>query len=270
MMNGKNVLVGIMALALFSCHEQRTVTAPPPNTDHGLALSQQSVDAVIYQNASAEVYRLYQQGYELARIRLDRNLERPHTLPPAVIVDIDETVLDNSPFQVTGVKNAHTYQQAEWTAWCKMARAKALPGAVGFLKYAAERGCAVFYISNRNEEEKAATIQNLKNEGFPSVDDAHVLVMEGTSDKTARRAVVSRNHYVALLCGDQLTDLDQSFKDRSVGDGKPHVDALADTLANYFILLPNPMYGTWLDAISGKKDEEKAGNKARWVNEHAY
>ncbi|MFT3884103.1 MAG: 5'-nucleotidase, lipoprotein e(P4) family [Flavobacteriales bacterium] len=267
----KHLFLAVGALALVACHEQRAVTMPSaPAADAGRTLSQQSVDAVIYQNASAEVYRLYQQGYELARIRLDQNLQRPHTLPPAVIVDIDETVLDNSPYQVTGVKNAHTYQPAEWTAWCNKARAKALPGAVEFLKYAAGRGCAVFYISNRSVEEKAVTIRNLFQEGFPSVDEAHVMVMEGTSDKTARRAAVSKDHYVALLCGDQLTDFDQSLKDRTVSDGKPRVDAMADTLQHYFILLPNPMYGSWLDAISGKKDEEKPGNKARWVNEHAY
>ncbi|MBS1583473.1 MAG: 5'-nucleotidase, lipoprotein e(P4) family [Bacteroidetes bacterium] len=259
------LLVGVGMLA--ACHEQRPIAAVPAP---GVVLTQQSVDAVIYQRASAEVHRLYQQGYELARLRLDRNLDRPHALPPAVIVDIDETVLDNSPYQVTAVKNAHTYDPAEWTAWCRMARAKALPGAVEFLTYAASQGCAVFYITNRSAEEKAATVQNLRSEGFPSVDDAHVLVMEGTSDKTARRAAVSKEHYVALLCGDQLTDFDQSLKDRTVGDGKPRVDAMADTLANYFVLLPNPMYGVWLDGITGRNEAEKAGNKARWITGNAY
>lgn len=265
---GRLIWMGMACLALVAC--RRSMSAPVGDTTVARMLTQQSVDAVIYQNASAEAYRLYQQGYELARLRLDQNLQRPHTLPPAVIVDIDETVLDNSPFQITAVKEGRTYDQAAWTAWCRMARAKALPGSVDFLVYANGKGCEVFYITNRNADERAATISNLHSNGFPSVDEAHVLVMDGSSDKTARRAAVSATHYVALLCGDQLTDFDQSLKDRTTGDGKPHVDAMSDTLRNYFVLLPNPMYGVWMDGVAGKKDEDKVSNKARWIEHNAY
>lgn len=233
-------------------------------------LSQQNADAAIYQNSSAEVKRLYEQCYELARLRLDANLARPHTLPAAVIVDIDETVLDNSPFQITNIARGRTYSQTEWTAWTRMARAQALPGAVAFLKYVETHGCEVFYISNRSNEEKAATMQNLQAQGFPMANDAHVLCMEGTSDKTERRAQVARDHYIALLAGDQLRDFDERFKDRSQDHGRGTVDAMHDTLSNYFILLPNPMYGTWLDGVSGRTDSLKLGAKARFFNEQAY
>lgn len=263
-------LLALIALSVAACR----TTAPAIRTaavpDAKARLAQQNVDAVIYQNSSAEVYRLYQQGYELARIRLDANLARPHALPPAVIVDIDETVLDNSPSNAQDAVNGHPFSPAAWKKWTALARAQALPGAVDFLNYAVGKGCAVYYISNREMDEKAATVRNLRAAGFPMADTVHVLPMADTSDKTARKAIVAKDHYIALLVGDQLTDFDQSFHDRSVGYGKPHVDALRDTLERYFIMLPNPMYGTWLNAVGGKGDSLKLINKERFLKAHGY
>ncbi len=263
-------LLALIALSVAACR----TTAPAMQTDAATSphavLAQQNVDAVIYQNASAEVYRLYQQGYELARIRLDANLARPHTLPPAVIVDIDETVLDNSPSNAEDAAQGRTWSPAHGKQWTALARAKALPGAVDFLNYAVAKGCAVFYISNRETDEEAATVRNLAALGFPMADSIHVVPMEGSSDKTARRAAVAKDHYIALLVGDQLTDFDERFKDRSIGNGKPQVDALRDTLERYFIMLPNAMYGAWLNAVAGRPDSLKAGNKMRFLKEHGY
>ncbi|MBZ0206765.1 MAG: 5'-nucleotidase, lipoprotein e(P4) family [Flavobacteriales bacterium] len=268
-------LIGLLIVLATSCHPvSRTVSPPvaaaPAVPDVIGQLSQQNVDGVIYQNSSAEVHRLYQQGYELARIRLDANLERPHTLPPAVIVDIDETVLDNSPSNAEDAANGRTFSPAEWKKWTALAKAKALPGAVDFLNYAVSRGCAIFYISNREMDEKDATVRNLASEGFPMADAAHVMPMGDTSDKTERRAEVAKKHYIALLVGDQLTDFDQSLKDRSDQFGKARVDAMRDTLDRYFIMLPNAMYGAWLNAVSGSPDSVKLGNKERFLNEHGY
>lgn len=268
-------LIGLGLVLLASCHPvARTTTLPPPPPtvvlDAPARLAHQNVDATIYQNMSAEVHRLFQQGYELASIRLDANLARPHALPPAVIVDIDETVLDNSPYQVTNAANGLTYTPKSWKEWTAKAEAKAFPGAVEFLNNAARKGCTIFYISNREIDETAATIKNLVAEGFPMADSAHVMLMDGTSDKTVRRAVVAKTHYIALLAGDQLTDFDQSYKDRSVGDGKPYVDANRDTLERYFIMLPNSMYGVWLDAVSGRPLDGKPDNKERILKKNAY
>lgn len=268
-------LLGLGLVLLASCHpvSQTTSTSLPPAplaVNVSAQLAQQGVDGTVYQNASAEVHRLYQQGYELARIRLDANLARPHPLPPAVIVDIDETVLDNSPYQAANSAKGLTYSPKTWKEWTALAKAKAFPGAVEFLNYAVSKGCAVFYISNREKDEEDATVRNLVSEGFPMADAAHVVPMVGTSDKTARRAEVAKTHSILLLVGDQLTDLDESFKDRSVGEGKPHVDAMRDSLERYFIMLPNSMYGVWLNAVSGKPDSAKAGNKERYLKAKGY
>ncbi len=266
--------------ALLACSGQRpvaqvppppVVVVPPPTRTVPAVLAEQSLDAVIYHNASAETHRLFEQGYELARFRLDQNLAVPHDLPPAVIVDVDETVLDNSPYQVMCAARGLAFDQATWTAWCEQARAKALPGAVDFLQYARDRGCTVYYITNRNEQEKAATVRNLASEGFPFADADHVMVMGASSDKTERRAKVAADHYIVLLVGDQLTDMDQRFKQRTPGDRElVRTSGLQDSLSRYFVLLPNPMYGTWMDVVAGRVDSLRAVNKQSFLRERSY
>jgi len=263
------------SLFLSACRSTQPVADLPPSPrpvypDWQHRMAQQNADAVIYQHTSAEIFRLYEQCYELARLRLDANLQRPHTLPAAVIVDIDETVLDNSPYQIKNTALGRTYTPANWNEWALMGSAKPLPGALEFLRYAVEKGCEIYYISNRSLSEKNATIKNLFELRFPNADDEHVLCMDTESDKTKRRARVSERHYIALLVGDQLRDFHDDFKDRSNDHGRDRVVAMRDTLRDWFIMLPNPMYGTWLDAVSGKTDSLKPGKKAEFFERNTY
>ncbi len=271
-------LILFVAGALAACTAPRTTTATASQRDWSRELSQHGTDAVLWQNAGAEAYRCYQQGYELAEMKLDANLEgiaeEKDVVPaaefdarqPAVIVDVDETVLDNSPFEVEGIAQGLTYTPARWKEWTKRASAGALPGSVDFLKYAADKGCAVYYITNRDADEKQWTIDNLVRAGFPMADAEHVMTREDSSDKTARRGRVATKHRVVLLVGDQLTDFDERLKDRTTDRGRASVDAMADTLMQYFVLLPNPMYGVWRDAISGSGKGVTDSSKVEGVN----
>jgi 5'-nucleotidase (lipoprotein e(P4) family) len=268
--------VAVAMVLLLGCRHARPLPAEPapaaqaptPVVDDAAQLTTMGADAVLWQHASAEYHRIAQQGYELARLRLAQNLRNTDGRPAAVIVDIDETVLDNSPYQVQAVALGRPFDQDSWSAWTNTASAKATPGALGFLKHAHEEGCAIFYITNRDVRERAATLKNLQDLGFPDADEAHLLLMEGTSDKTERRARVASTHRIVLLVGDQLRDFDERFKDRTVDHGRPLVDAMADTLSRYFILLPNPMYGTYRDAIQGKgTDAEKHSRMKAWFQQ---
>ena len=270
-MSTRNSIVLLGIIGLVACSTRRPeASAPASGNDIGRALSQQNVDAVIYQHSSAEVYRLYQQCFELAHLRLLQNLDRPHDKPPAVVVDIDETVLDNSPFQMTNVAQGRTYTPKNWSDWTARAEAKATPGSVEFLNDAARKGCQIFYITNRSAAEQAATIRNLRALSFPTVDEKHVLCMDGNdTDKTKRREQVRTKWFIALLVGDQLRDYDERFKDRAMDNGRPMVDAMRDSLSTWFIMLPNPMYGTWLDAVSGKTDSVKVSRKSAWFDKES-
>src|SRR5207253_7407523 len=109
--------------------------------------------ATLWYQTSGEARALYLQGYNIARLMLDRNLRSRSRdrRRRAVIVDIDETILDNSRFQGEEIKRRMPYSGAAWTDWCKREEATALPGSLNFLKYAASRGVTVFYITNRNQ-----------------------------------------------------------------------------------------------------------------------
>lgn len=255
---------------LMACSSSKPSAQAP---GHEALLAQQGADAVLWQNASAEAYWMYRQAYQHAYLKLESNLAQAGGAGPfAVIVDIDETVLDNSPYQVEAIKQGRTFNQSTWREWTDKAEAKASPGAVEFLRFAAQQAkCEVFYITNRDIREKASTLNNLQDLGFPDADEMHLLLMDGNSDKTDRRARVRATHQVLLLVGDQLRDFDERFKDRSANNGKKVVDALADSLARYFVLLPNPMYGTWRDAIHGKgTDAEKHARMKAWFEINGY
>lgn len=256
-------------LALIACRSTQPAIAPAEIT----ALSQQGADGVLWQSTSAEAYWLYRQSYAHAYMKLEANLAGIGGKGPfAVIVDIDETVLDNSPYQVNAIRRNRTFDQTDWKEWTDKAEAKASAGALEFLKHVAgSAGCEVFYITNRDIREQASTLKNLNDLGFPDADEAHLLLMDGTSDKTERRARVRATHHVVLLVGDQLRDFDERFKDRSANYGKDVVDAMADSLSRYFILLPNPMYGTWRDAVQGKgTDAEKLARMKAWFAINGY
>ena len=279
----KTISVSLTVLLLVACRTSAPSVADGSGTSATSTLSTQGADAVLWQNTSAEAYWMYRQGYAYATEKLETMLttieEEKQMVdstewdrrPLAVIVDIDETVLDNSPYQITAVKNGKTFDPADWKAWTDKASAKASPGARDFLLAARDGGCEVFYITNRDQSERASTLKNLQEVGFPNADDIHLLLMDGTSDKTARRAQVRSTHHVLLFVGDQLRDFDERFKDRSVYNGKNVVDAMADSLSQHFILLPNPMYGTYRDAIQGKgTDAEKLARMKAWFDAHGY
>jgi 5'-nucleotidase (lipoprotein e(P4) family) len=275
----RDLLLLVPLTALVACSGPRPTASSTPAADPTRELALMGSDAVLWQNASAEAYWIYEQAYEQAATKLMWNIvelaatygEGQPRKPMAVIVDIDETVLDNSPYQVEAIEHGRTFDPQDWRAWTDKAIARPSPGALEFLLHAHQASCEVFYITNRETAERASTLKNLIAHGFPNADEAHLLLMDGTSDKTERRARVRATHDVVLLVGDQLRDFDERFKDRSVNSGKATVDALADSLSKYFILLPNPMYGTYRDAVQGKGTEaEKHARMKEWFQRNGH
>lgn len=204
--------------------------------------------ATLWYQQSAECRALYYQAYELARLRLDKALEISSKEKNAVVVDIDETVLDNSPYQAWCILNGKNYPEG-WAEWTSKAEAKALPGAVEFLNYAASKGVEVFYITNRKKKEMEATIKNLQKEGFPMADTLHVLPRTDVSNKESRRQKVAQNHKIVLLAGDNLNDFAEFWEKQSPSVRQAIADSLKTEFGRQFIILPNPMYGDWENAL---------------------
>jgi 5'-nucleotidase (lipoprotein e(P4) family) len=239
------------------------------------AASAQQIDnehqagGILWTQTSGEWRALSYQAFALARMSLDRDLRanRRSRMKRAVIVDVDETVLDNSPYQAMLVKTRRGYESKSWNDWCQRVEAAAIPGAVEFLRYAHSRGVRVFYITNRRESEKQCTAQNLKKVGFPDVNDQTVLVRVDTSSKQPRRDDVARKHRVVLLIGDNLNDFAEIFEKSKTIDSRLAATQLnKSNFGTRFIVLPNVMYGAWEDAIYGdgaKLTEEQKAEKRR-------
>lgn len=208
--------------------------------------------ATLWYQRADEFRALCYQAYNLAQLRLDQELSAPHKAKrPAVVVDIDETVLDNSPFEARSIVNGTNYPVG-WGEWVGESNADAVPGAVDFLTYAASKGVEVFYISNRKENEKGATIENLMKQRFPMADSAHLLLKTGVSNKESRRQQVLKDYTIVLLVGDNLNDFTDVFEGTPAEMRRQLTDSLRIEFGRRFIVLPNPMYGDWEPALGIK------------------
>mgnify|MGYP001170181533 CR=1 FL=1 len=243
--------LGLLLAGIVSASYAQAPAAEPVNLDYQVA-------AILYQQKAAEYRSLCYQAYNLAHWRLDADLNKKNVkklpkaerkMPRAIIVDIDETVLDNSPAQANGVKNGAAFNLKDWYAWGEMRKAEAVPGSVEFLNYAVSKGVKIFYISNRDEIQKAATIENLQKVGFNDISAENVLLRLKESGKDARRETVAAKYRIVLLAGDNLDDFTSAFERKSVADRFAETDKVKDQWGKKFIVLPNAMYGTWENAI---------------------
>lgn len=201
--------------------------------------------AVAWQQHSGEYRALSFQAYNFARLSLAVQLQKADPAKPnCVIVDIDETVLDNSAFQGYEVKKGLSFDVKDWAAWTAKSAADTVPGALSFLKYAQSQQVETFYITNRDQSDYKGTLANLQRLGFPFADETHLVVKTNTSDKEPRRQQVLKNYNILLLCGDNLSDFSNVFY-REGKNTIAETDRLQKEFGAHFIVLPNPMYGDW-------------------------
>jgi len=234
------------------------MTEPDPQS-----ANEHLVMSVLWYQTAAEMRALSYQTFYFAKMQLD--LDRQNTgkgtRGRAVVVDVDETVLDNSPHSAKMILENKSFPY-RWTDWVNRANAEALPGAVEFMNYAVEKGYDVFYVSNRTEkDELAGTIKNLRERGFPQADSSHILLRTTESSKEGRREMIRKTHEIVLLLGDNLNDLDSAFERKMVEDRFKETDRLKAEFGPRYIVLPNPMYGEWEGAAykfqRGLSDDDK-------------
>lgn len=211
--------------------------------------------AVEYRMSTAQAFRMAAQ--QVKEALLDKTITAAleqlsgyEELTPAVIVDVDETVLDNSPFQARLVQTGHDFSPALWEAWVNEAQAKAIFGAKGFVEFLKEQGVELFYVTNR--EEKEPTLKNIRAALDPDVADDHVLCKyekpEWSSDKTSRRAVVAQNHRILLLIGDDYNDFSALGKP-GTAERTRLAEKHQDRWGTRWIVMSNPLYGSWERAL---------------------
>ncbi|MGI8468993.1 MAG: 5'-nucleotidase, lipoprotein e(P4) family [Pyrinomonadaceae bacterium] len=249
------VLTSIVStyFATVSTAQQSTQPAPVVTADN-----EYQVGAVLYMQTAAEYRALCYQAYNVAQMALDADFDKKNLkklpkaqrkMPRAVMIDIDETILDNSPQQVDLIKRRAPFNLKDWYAWGERRSAKAIPGAVEFLNYANQKGVKIFYASNRDEVQKQATMDNLKSDGFPDVTAENVLLRQNDSSKEPRRQMIMQKYRIVLFAGDNLDDSSQVFEKKSVAERFAETDKARELFGRKYIVLPNPVYGTWENAI---------------------
>ncbi len=208
--------------------------------------------STLYQQQAAEFQALCYQAYNLAELRMQEHLQKTYNKPLAVVVDIDETVLDNSPYEAEGILKGFSYP-VRWDEWMYKASAIIIPGSLDFLKSAEAKGVEVFYVSNRREVYREATLKNLQEKGFPFADDAHLFLKTELNEKQSRRNKINESHEIILLIGDNLGDFDGIFETNIPEQRMQQTLDNHDKFGDRWIVLPNAVYGDWVNMLPGHK-----------------
>jgi acid phosphatase len=242
------------------------------------SFQEQSMLGVLFVQTSPEFAANNIQTYKIATSKIDIALNDKNWTaaleqgtnfsdkPPAIIVDVDETVLDNSAHQARAILGGFSYP-AGWLEWGNEASAPAVAGVKDFLNYADSKGVTVFYVTNRVSELRKATIENIIKLGLPFDESANPLMMKGEngwgSEKTSRRTLIAEKYRIILMAGDQITDF-ISLEESSVSmDARLQLSSKYEEMwGEKWFMITNPMYGKWEGAIynnifPSKKERER-------------
>lgn len=209
--------------------------------------------STIWFQHSPEAKALYFQGFNIAKERVLEFRKEKGVKPQAVVVDLDETMIDNSPFQGKMIESGKSFTANLWNEWTSLAKANAMPGAVDFTHFCDSLGVNVIYISNRNVSELKSTMLNMSQLGFAFVSDENYLLKDTMSGKEPRRQKISEKYDIILLLGDNLNDFSEVFENRGDDWGVSLVNEYKDKFGRRFIVFPNPMYGDWEKNIYNHK-----------------
>ena len=259
----------LFAIGFFLAMSHRTDADGDPRAPATFAAEDprnRGLDANLYMQTAGEYRACCLQAYNLGAARLKTLLEnkKPGGMPPAVIMDLDETVFDNSGFMTSQTRSGLGYDNRLWGLWESghADHVGIIPGAKQFILDARKSGVTVFFISNRSCALVAQAKQALTRLGIAPSDDKQIKLSSGNDDKTPRMDEVRAEFDVLLYFGDNLRDFSDTFKfgdvsqatgdqlDSAIEQRKAAVDGQAAKWADRWIILPNPSYGEWMRPLN--------------------
>ncbi|MCC6289682.1 MAG: 5'-nucleotidase, lipoprotein e(P4) family [Chitinophagaceae bacterium] len=239
-------VVIFLAVMVISCKVQRNAST---NATTPSLVTQGPLWGAVWQQKASEYKALCFQAYNTARWQLDLLLKEPQNKPLAVVTDIDETILDNSPYQVHSSLKNEEYSDSSWMVWTKRVECDTVPGGLSFFQYAKSKGVNVFYITNRLEAEREQTLKELQRWNFPDATNDHLILKTAGSGKGPRRDQVAANYKIVMLFGDNLSDFSAVFDKKPQDERDNQTKNNAAMFGATFIVLPNAMYGDWEGAL---------------------
>lgn len=230
--------------------------------------------SVLWHQTAAEYSALCYQAYHIASDIIIDKIEKDYVKKPAIILDIDETVVNNSYYNAREALKGQDYPD-DFYSYIEEATGTAIAGAYDFLHLADSLGYEIFYITNRRERGREGTEENLRNLGYPQVCSEKVLMKSKNSSKQPRRDIIAKDYEIVLLIGDNLIDFADFFECNSIEERNDRVEEYRDLFGDRFIILPNVMHGAWAKALYDfdktlTEDEQKQSmlEKVRTGNEN--
>lgn len=252
-------------------------------------LQTRSLYAALWMQTSGEYVACCLQTYRIAGDQIERNLKELQAReiglpaeqrgkPPAVVMDLDETVLDNAVYQTYLYDSGLDFTEPDFTKFTTDHRTsiRIVPGAKEFIARMDALGVTVAYVTDRVEESRQATIESMALGGINTagLDDAEgvrLILKHGEHDKVSRRAKVLAKHQVIGFVGDQLGDFSDEFtpKDKTMEPRKAAefrreaVYAARGRFGIDWFVLPQPVYGSWQRLLKGTGNPAEAAQYLR-------
>jgi len=266
----KRLLLVVLLAAASAVAQQPAaapaVAPPPPSAAPPSALpcrpADSTINAVLWMQTSAEYQALVRQAYAAAARTLDAALADPTwtaaieqpgpaaSLPPAIVLDLDETMLDTSAHQQGLIVSGRAYTEPGWHEYAMTDASRPLEAAVDFVRYAKKRGVDVYYVTNRLQSEEEPLRQTLARNGFPLDPSVDTVLTRGeqdprgSSDKGPRREFIARTHRIIMLFGDDLNDFIPA-NTLTLAERDHLMRQYGENWGRKWFILPNPVYGSW-------------------------
>lgn len=278
--SGSFLLLSI--LAIVGCAREASPTATTnsaPNASQSATkedpaaeadkMRHEDLDAILWIQTSGEYGALTRQAYQAAKLQLASAIgdatwtasteqEKLSSvgeidmseLPMAVVLDVDETVLDNSAYQVGLIESKSEYSRDGWKLFCESKKSAAIPGAVEFVNHCRAADVKVLFVTNREHEVESSTRENLINVGLMKDDDPDIVFSKyekdnWKSDKITRRTELAKQYRILMLIGDDLHDFASTGHHPTSDARKKFATENADMWGSKWIVMPNPNYGGW-------------------------